>query len=1086
MAASILWSIADWARAIASLPAEGELPSRAVLVPRERVAHGLRRELVRIDRADALTGTLFANPLALACDVLVHAGERFDLGEGALRRVRLLRLFETDLRLKYFDREQLRSAPGWDEAFARTLADLEGAGLRPDDLPQVEGPWSDVATIWAALDQSAGESWSSQRIIMKAAEILERAPARWPVDGPTLAAVTGQESAVVARFLCAIPRVRLALVGVRPLRSRHLERVEALFGAGHRDALAAAQPPSTDGSERDLLSRFLFAPPEELARPGRERSAGADGSVRLETHAGVDAELEAAADWVGRQVLARTPLEEIAVLVADGEARVALMVQRLARLPWADGTLPVHVPGGLPAVTHAGGTRAIATVRALAAHLPIDLLAELVPTIRLQWPQSTEGKGEKDERPKHLFRARAVEIISSLGTAGGNAEWPAGALEWLPRLKTRRTELEAATKTAKPDAKPSHDAKIHRDLAALAPGVEALVKVAEQVVAGKPLAEVWGALRAFLAGWMLDPSSGPRLASLLDGALEPLCASSGCEVRGGEALRAIEEAIHELRAPQGRYGTPAVFVGTLADAVGLSFQAVRVIGLSEGTVPPSHREDPVLPDRLRSRLPLLPRTADRILERLHHFHRAVRCATREVVLSAPLVGFDGTERQPSLVFIEAAAALARPSPGGSAASTVPHLSDLERDAFGPARADASAFRSARPLSQAAWLDHAARSRGLPGSWQGQRCLDMRRVRECQDGEAMLGLAPAGLFPTVPGLRAEAPISATALVTLLVCPHRFLLQRVFGWDEPAATPALRQVDALTYGSLLHKVAERFARAHGDAFVAHGGRLDQWRKTGDALCEEAFAELLRHHPLAGEAVRHQELTRLKKDFRNFLEYDWKQSKGAQTCRFVDAERHFGFDKPLRLLLDGLSATLFVRGSIDRIDRSGRSTVVRDLKTGRSHPRIGDESGPTPERDVQIALYGLVAEHLSSDWKTTQEIEAAYVYVSGRGDEERAFREDYRSLKDAARSWLTVAHDLLRSRLFPRTPDGDDCEFCSFSPLCGRHLLEATELQLEDALEKSPLRRFLALKRPEPTEGVDENLDEENSDDAAEDAS
>jgi RecB family exonuclease len=1078
MAASILWLIADWARAIAALPVEGELPSRAVLVPRERIAHGLRRELARIDRADALTGTLFANPLTLACDVLVNAGVRFDLGEGALRRVRLLRLFETDLPLKYFDREQLRSAPGWDEAFARTLADLEGAGIRPDGLPQVEGPWSDVATIWTALDQSAGESWSSQRVLLKAAEVLEGSPETWTIDGPTLSAVTGQESTALARFVCAIPRVQIALVGVRPVRSRHLERVKALFGAEHSHSLASSLPPQANGSERDLLSRFLFATPEELARPGRERSAGPDGSVRLETHAGVDAELEATADWVGRQVLAGTPLEEIAVLIADGEARVDLTVQRLARLPWADGTLPVHVPGGLPADTHGAGARALATVRALAGHLPIAALAELVPTIRLQWPDSTEGE---DERPNHLFRGRAVEIVSGLGTAGGNAELPAGALEWYPRLKARVTELEADPKAAQSSAKPSHDARLLRDLNALAPGIEALVRVAEHIVADRPLGEVWGALRTFLADWMLDPSPGPEFASLLGGAIEPLCASSGCEVRGDEALRAIEEAVHGLRAPQGRYGTPAVFVGTLAAAAGLSFQAVRIIGLSEGTVPPSHREDPVLPDRLRSLLPLLPRTEDRILERLHLFHRAVRGASREVVLSAPLVDFAGTERQPSSVFIEAAAAIARPRPGGGTASAVPHLGDLERDAFGPARADAAAFRSMRPLSQAAWVDHAARGRGLPCSWQSQSCLDLCRMRDCRDGEAMLGLAPGGMFPEVPGMSAEIPISATALVTLLDCPHRFLLQRVFGWDEPAATPELRQIDALSYGSLLHLVAERFARSHGAAFVAHGSRLEQWRKVGDSLCEESFAEFLRQYPLAGESVRHQELTRLKKDFRNFLEYDWKHSKGAQTCRFVDAERRFGFDEPLRLSVDGPS--LYVRGSIDRIDRSGRSTVVRDLKTGRSHPRTGDEIGPTPARDVQIALYGLVAEQLAREWKTTEEIEAAYVYVSGRGDEERAFRDDYGALKDAARSWLTVAHDLLRSRLFPRTPDCDDCGFCPFAPLCSSHQLAATEGALEDAVGMSPLRKFLALKRPEPSEDA---LDEEDCDDSVEDAS
>jgi hypothetical protein len=36
-----------WAEAIAGLPAGTPLPMRCVLVPRERVAHALRRELVR-------------------------------------------------------------------------------------------------------------------------------------------------------------------------------------------------------------------------------------------------------------------------------------------------------------------------------------------------------------------------------------------------------------------------------------------------------------------------------------------------------------------------------------------------------------------------------------------------------------------------------------------------------------------------------------------------------------------------------------------------------------------------------------------------------------------------------------------------------------------------------------------------------------------------------------------------------------------------------------------------------------------------------------------------------------------------------
>src|SRR5262245_38498157 len=52
----VFWNTRDWARAIAEMPAEGPLPARTVLVPRERVAHALRRELIRIGQADVLNG----------------------------------------------------------------------------------------------------------------------------------------------------------------------------------------------------------------------------------------------------------------------------------------------------------------------------------------------------------------------------------------------------------------------------------------------------------------------------------------------------------------------------------------------------------------------------------------------------------------------------------------------------------------------------------------------------------------------------------------------------------------------------------------------------------------------------------------------------------------------------------------------------------------------------------------------------------------------------------------------------------------------------------------------------------------------
>ena len=66
---------------------------------------------------------------------------------------------------------------------------------------------------------------------------------------------------------------------------------------------------------------------------------------------GLDAELEATADWVARQVANSIPLEEIAVFAPTTDPFVDLIADRLERLPWHEAIFPVHVANGLP-LTH--------------------------------------------------------------------------------------------------------------------------------------------------------------------------------------------------------------------------------------------------------------------------------------------------------------------------------------------------------------------------------------------------------------------------------------------------------------------------------------------------------------------------------------------------------------------------------------------------------------------------------------------------------------------------------------------------------------------------------------------------------------
>lgn len=138
-----------------------------------------------------------------------------------------------------------------------------------------------------------------------------------------------------------------------------------------------------------------------------------------------------------------------------------------------------------------------------------------------------------------------------------------------------------------------------------------------------------------------------------------------------------------------------------------------------------------------------------------------------------------------------------------------------------------------------------------------------------------------------------------------------------------------------------------------------------------------------------------------------------------------------------------------------------MVRDLKTGRSHPRTGKEAAPDPVRDAQIAMYGLVARQLATRWTVPPRVAAAYTYV-GRGAEERAWRDDFeRVLEPAARGWLAIAGGLLAERSFPRTPNAEDCAYCRFRPVCGDDASRRAGEVLRDAT--GALAAFKALKSP-----------------------
>lgn len=1043
---AIVRSLGDLADLVASLPANGPLPVRTVVVPNERRAHALRRALVRTGRESALVGTRFVGPLTLALEVVRDAGLDLVPGEEGLRPSRLLALFTGELKLEHFDLALLREATGWPAAFARSIGDLEAAGLKPDDLPAATAQWRDLAAIWKRLDADAGASSTAARTLLAAARLLE-AGAR-PATGPVLAAVSGRETAALARFLAALPGATLALPAARPRRERYLARVDALYGRAARDALASAPLPEATATERDLLARFLFSSPALLADPARPRSKGPDGTVELSEHSGVEEELEAAADWVARELLERaTPLERIAVLTPSKGPLLPLLAARLARLPWNGRTLPIHVDGGLPLA--GGGARALAIVRALAGFLPARALAEVLPALK-----TPDGK--------HLSIDDAVSLAWSLGTVGGNVGDPGRALDWTARAAARETAL--AAELAALEAEPAADARKKRNaesalssLRSARPALDALVALAAKVVKQAPLAELAPALVAFLKDWLLDPGPGTPVHALLDDALAPARTDPATgRLSGLAALSLVEDRLRAIHSPTARFGEPALFVGPLAAATGLDFDAVRIVGLAEGTLPSAAREDPVLPEPMRreAHALLVPLAEDRVVEQLHAFDGALLAAERSIALSFPRSDLARSEREPSSLFIEIGAALGRPD--ALAKGAIPDLRSLDRTSFGPAREGASAFRAERPVGELAWQDRAAGTGEVPPAWPAEGAVAIEPIlaalAETQLGPATGVLGRAGPFPTLPGVGKEKSISASALERLLSCPCRFFYERVLKWGEPAAEPSVRELDALTFGNLLHATMEAFYRAHGEPFVARKGTLASWIKKAQPLADEQLAATLETHPLVGQGVVEKERNRLRRDVARFLAYDWE----LKLDRFVAVELPFGTPEPLPLEVGG--KTLHVGGFIDRIDVEDGHALLRDLKTGRSHPREGKEAGPTPGRDVQLGLYALVTRALAAKLQISRKLQAAYAYVGHA--EERAFRADYTELETATKEWLALAARLLEARAFPPTPDANDCGFCPFAPICG----DEVPALAREASARGCVGEFLALRRGE----------------------
>ncbi|MGB7294370.1 MAG: PD-(D/E)XK nuclease family protein, partial [Candidatus Aminicenantales bacterium] len=935
----------------------------------------------------------------------------------------------------------------------------------------------DIAAIWDALESQASSHGCtmSPQVLKRASALLSRHPSLYPFRSRTVAFIDEQTTNTLLHFFASIPRLSAVYLRAFPERRKLVDRLDYAVsildpkGHGSISIRSGSRPPGAP-TELDLLKNRLFralgeavesssprspSSPAGLALPPLSpltaASRGPDGTVHLEEHSGVEEELQSAVEWVSRQVLEhKVPLERIALLLPQIDPYAFMLLERLASLPFKKSLpfaapLPVYVSSGIPATTRADGSRLLALLETLEEHLSADSISRFLPYLRLPLKDShddtngaeAEDGDENSGRHRHLTFNESLELAYSCGTLGGLAGRPDAAREWTAAIKRRLDAFAAAiadqkkTATDPDDPEASGHARglevnerLFTNLEAALPAITELVELHELILDEASLDSLWDSVERFASTWILFPPAVPPVLSLLKKEIGPLCSLSKAgsggnpdaafRLSGRPALRTIQKTLGSNRLPVGRFGEPRIYIGSLGGAAGLTFDAVRVMGLCEGAWPSRPPVDPILPDVDRVHLEAgaspeaIPRRDDRPLQQLCSFYRVIRGVRSRLVLSFARQSADGTIKEPSSIYLEAATALGRPV-GGQPAPAVPSLKDLRLCYFAPAREAGlnppalGEFTVCREVAGRAASPKALR---LPASWRRSpaalpapsSATDLSRMRDLILLDRCGRLGPQdGIFPKdwplprLPGIEEHSALSASRIPGFLSCPHGFLLDNILRWEEPPSAPSTREIGQPSYGSLLHRVAEYFFRENGREFTSSrrtAAGWNAWKKKAEAVVGRQFSLFLEEYPLLSGRVREQQRERLSRDFLRLLDFEWTN---RPDLKFRAAEYGCGFPDPVCLEIAG--RRFFVRGFIDRLDEINGRLLIRDFKSGKGRPRVKDEAGPTPALDAQLAVYALIMNvlHKKEPGRWPKVGAVAYFYPDPRGAVERLFSDD-----------------------------------------------------------------------------------------------
>lgn len=536
-------------------------------------------------------------------------------------------------------------------------------------------------------------------------------------------------------------------------------------------------------------------------------------------------------------------------------------------------------------------------------------------------------------------------------------------------------------------------------------------------------------------------------------------------------VRAVEQ---ELATPVGHIGRfgDGVFVAPLTMLAGTEFDAVFVVGLTEGTFPPPVRDDPVLADSERALVPGVAARADAAAREHADFLAALAAAPERALFFPRADPRSGRELRPARWVLDTLA---------EHAGRAVYADDLEPAGILAREAGTAGWFEVVPSFEAGLLratadgslhDHDLRT--LVSWRRGGNALRAHPLvtadRALSAGFDALAARTAtaygpydGVIGPMPGLapRPDVRYSPTSLETWAQCPFRYLLARVLHVREVERPEALDHFPAAPRGVLVHTALQRFAEERRcddpDAPWSPADRA-RLREIGDELCDLVEAD-----GITGPALLWRlERRRILRELASVLDTD-EEMRAARGVVPVGVEVGFGVDDDgvpaLDLELRGTPVSF--RGHVDRVDRApdGSRIELFDYKTGRPDDFVAIADDPVLDgTKLQLAIYALASRAAHG-----VPVHASYWFTRARGAAAFLGFE----LDDAAEARITsVLGSIVASisdGLFPAYPGAegywgpDNCDHCPYTRVCPHDRVRRWDRRIDDRV----LRPFRTLR-------------------------